>query len=598
MSADTPVQPTEDVVTKMKTTSQKDVLDILVEKKLLKEDQLAVLRTEAGKSGVSLIRLIEQKKIVPDDVLARALSEVIGIPYADLEGKKIPKTILDIIPRDLSQNYEITPIARDGSTLTVGMVDPTNFKAMEALDFIARKNNYHVVYKVISASGLRNIFKQYSSLSSEVEEALANSDEDRAESSTGIESLNLEDKGMEEVVKTAPVTKMVSVILKHAVEGGASDIHIEPISEGSRVRYRIDGELHTSIILPPYVHSAIVARIKVLSNLKLDETRIPQDGRFRTTLEGKTIDLRVSTLPLMNQEKVVMRILDMSQNFLDLVKLGFMGRDLELLKESVKKSKGLILVTGPTGSGKSTTLYSLMSLINTDGINIVTLEDPIEYYIEGINQSQVNPDVGMTFASGLRAILRQDPDAIMVGEIRDSETAELAVHSSLTGHIVFSTLHTNDSFGAIPRLIDMKMEPFLLSSSLALIEAQRLVRRICEYCKEEFELPRDMKQDVQKELETLGEKQWPKDIDRNNIKFYRGKGCTRCGGTGYKGRLVINEVIKIDEIFQNLIVNGFPMDQVRARAKEQGILLLRQDGFLKAIRGLTTVEEVLRVTQT
>jgi len=598
MSADTPVQPTEDVVTKMKTTSQKDVLDILVEKKLLKEDQLAVLRTEAGKSGVSLIRLIEQKKIVPDDVLARALSEVIGIPYADLEGKKIPKTILDIIPRDLSQNYEITPIARDGSTLTVGMVDPTNFKAMEALDFIARKNNYHVVYKVISASGLRNIFKQYSSLSSEVEEALANSDEDRAESSTGIESLNLEDKGMEEVVKTAPVTKMVSVILKHAVEGGASDIHIEPISEGSRVRYRIDGELHTSIILPPYVHSAIVARIKVLSNLKLDETRIPQDGRFRTTLEGKTIDLRVSTLPLMNQEKVVMRILDMSQNFLDLVKLGFMGRDLELLKESVKKSKGLILVTEPTGSGKSTTLYSLMSLINTDGINIVTLEDPIEYYIEGINQSQVNPDVGMTFASGLRAILRQDPDAIMVGEIRDSETAELAVHSSLTGHIVFSTLHTNDSFGAIPRLIDMKMEPFLLSSSLALIEAQRLVRRICEYCKEEFELPRDMKQDVQKELETLGEKQWPKDIDRNNIKFYRGKGCTRCGGTGYKGRLVINEVIKIDEIFQNLIVNGFPMDQVRARAKEQGILLLRQDGFLKAIRGLTTVEEVLRVTQT
>ncbi len=596
MSADTLVQPSEDVATKMRTTSQKDVIDVLVEKKLLTAGQLTTLRLEAAKTGASLIRLIEQKKLVQDDRLARALSGVIGLEYADLEGKTIPKGILDIFPHDLAQNYEIIPLARDGNLLTIGMVDPTNFKAMEAVDFIARKNNFRVVYKVIAASGLRNMFKQYTSLTSEVEEALASSDEDQKQI-TGIESLNLEDKGMEEVVKTAPVTKMVSVILKHAVEGGASDIHIEPISEGSRVRYRIDGELHTSIILPPYVHSAIVARIKVLSNLKLDETRIPQDGRFRTTLEGKTIDLRVSTLPLMNQEKVVMRILDMSSDFLNLVKLGFMGRDLDILRASVKKSKGLILVTGPTGSGKSTSLYSLMSLINTDGINIVTLEDPIEYYIEGINQSQVNPEVGMTFASGLRAILRQDPDAIMVGEIRDSETAELAVHASLTGHIVFSTLHTNDAFGAIPRLIDMKLEPFLLASSLSLIEAQRLVRRICDHCREEFKLPADMLTEVMKEFETLDEKQWPDDIDRNNIKFYRGKGCSRCGGTGYKGRLVIDEVIKIDEIFQELIVNGFPMDQVRARAKEQGTMLLRQDGFIKTMRGLTTVEEVLRVTQ-
>ncbi|PIS41908.1 MAG: hypothetical protein COT25_00570 [Candidatus Kerfeldbacteria bacterium CG08_land_8_20_14_0_20_42_7] len=596
MSADTLVQPSEDVATKMRTTSQKDVIDVLVEKKLLTAGQLTTLRLEAAKTGASLIRLIEQKKLVQDDRLARALSGVIGLEYADLEGKTIPKGILDIFPHDLAQNYEIIPLARDGNLLTIGMVDPTNFKAMEAVDFIARKNNFRVVYKVIAASGLRNMFKQYTSLTSEVEEALASSEEDQKQI-TGIESLNLEDKGMEEVVKTAPVTKMVSVILKHAVEGGASDIHIEPISEGSRVRYRIDGELHTSIILPPYVHSAIVARIKVLSNLKLDETRIPQDGRFRTTLEGKTIDLRVSTLPLMNQEKVVMRILDMSSDFLNLVKLGFMGRDLDILRASVKKSKGLILVTGPTGSGKSTSLYSLMSLINTDGINIVTLEDPIEYYIEGINQSQVNPEVGMTFASGLRAILRQDPDAIMVGEIRDSETAELAVHASLTGHIVFSTLHTNDAFGAIPRLIDMKLEPFLLASSLSLIEAQRLVRRICDHCREEFKLPADMLTEVMKEFETLDEKQWPDDIDRNNIKFYRGKGCSRCGGTGYKGRLVIDEVIKIDEIFQELIVNGFPMDQVRARAKEQGTMLLRQDGFIKTMRGLTTVEEVLRVTQ-
>jgi len=596
MTPDPFVPPTDDVATKMKTTSQKDVIDVLVEKKLLTNKQLTTLRAEGARTGVSLVRLIAQKKLVPDEKLARAFSEVIGIAYEDLEGKIIPKAVLDIFPHDLAQNYEISPLAREGSVITIGMVDPTNFKAMEAIDFIARKNNFRILYKIISSSGLRNIFKQYSSLSSEVEEALASGDEDRGDT-TGVESLNLEDKGMEEVVKTAPVTKMVSVILKHAVEGNASDIHIEPISEGSRVRYRIDGELHTSIILPPYVHSAIIARIKVLSNLKLDETRIPQDGRFRTTLEGKTIDLRVSTLPLMNQEKVVMRILDMSQDFLNLTKLGFFGRDFEILKASVQKSKGLILVTGPTGSGKSTTLYSLMSLINVDAINIVTLEDPIEYYIEGINQSQVNPDVGMTFASGLRAILRQDPDAIMVGEIRDSETAELAVHASLTGHIVFSTLHTNDAFGAIPRLIDMKLEPFLLASSLSIIEAQRLVRRICDYCREEIKLPDDTVKEVMKDFETVSDKQWPKEVDRNNIKFFRGKGCTRCGGTGYKGRLVIDEVIKIDEIFQELIVNNFPMDQVRLRAKEQGVLLLRQDGFLKAMRGLTTVEEVLRATQ-
>lgn len=587
-----------DQAQKIKTTSQKDVVDVLVERNFLTTEEVTELRKRAATLGISLMKLIDQEGKVPDYKLAQVFSEVIGIEYVELRDKTIPADLLDIIPHDLAKNYEIVPISRQDDTLVIGMVDPTNFKAIEAIDFIARKNNFHVQYRVISASGLKNIFKQYSSLSTEVEEALANAEESgSAKEGTGIETLSLEDKGMEEVVKTAPVAKMVSVILKHAVEGSASDIHIEPISEGSRVRYRIDGELHTSIILPPYVHSAIVARIKVLSNLKLDETRIPQDGRFRTTLEGKTIDLRVSILPLMNQEKVVMRILDMSQDFLNLEKLGFLGRDLRTLKQSVKKTKGLILVTGPTGSGKSTTLYSLMSLINKEGINIVTLEDPIEYYVEGINQSQVNPDVGMTFASGLRAILRQDPDSIMVGEIRDSETAELAVHASLTGHIVFSTLHTNDAFGAIPRLIDMKIEPFLLSSSLTLIEAQRLVRRICDHCKEKFKLPDDLLREVNHELEQVDERQWPKELDRNKLEFYRGKGCTRCGDTGYKGRLVVDEVLSIDQTFQDLIVEGFPIEKVREEAKKQCVLLLRQDGFLKAARGLTTVEEVLRATQ-
>lgn len=577
-------------------TSPKDVTDVLVDRKLLKASELASLRTEAEAKGVSVMRLIERRRIVPDEQLARILSEVIGIPFLDLLGKTIQKSVLSLVPKDLAESYELAPIMREKDVVTIGMVDPTNFKAIEAIDFLARKNNFRVEYRIISAGGLRNVFKQYSSLTSEVEEALAASDTSDS-SQKGIESLSLEEKDMEEVVKTAPVTKMVSVILKHAVEGGASDIHIEPIAEGSRVRYRIDGELHTSIILPPYVHSAVVARVKVLSNLKLDETRIPQDGRFRTTLEGRVIDLRVSTLPLMNSEKVVMRILDLSENFLDLVKLGFVGRDYDVLRASVEKTKGLILVTGPTGSGKSTTLYSLLTLINKEGVNIVTLEDPVEYHIEGVNQSQVNPEVGMTFANGLRAILRQDPDVIMVGEIRDNETAELAVHAALTGHIVFATLHTNDAFGAIPRLIDMKLEPFLLSSSLAIVTAQRLVRRICQNCKEQVELPVNLVTSVESELSTLTEEQWPKDVKKGQKTFWRGKGCPRCAGTGYKGRLVIDEAMVIDIVMQQLIANHFPVEQVQKRAKEQGMLLIRQDGFLKALRGWTTVEEVFRATQ-
>lgn len=585
-----PLQP-------MRPSAQKDVIDILVERKLLKKTKVDDLRAEAAAAGVSVMKLVEKRRLVPEDVLAKVLAESIGIPFLDLIGKTIPRKLLELIPHDLSENYQVVPVAKEGNIVTIGMVDPTNFKAIEALDFIARKNNIRMNYRVISNTGLRAVLKQYSSLSSEVQEALAGTESEAGDIGTGIESLNLEDKGMEEVVKTAPVAKMVSVILKHAVEGGASDIHIEPISEGTRVRYRIDGDLHTSIILPPYVHSAIIARIKVLSNLKLDETRIPQDGRFRTTLEGRTIDLRVSTLPVMNHEKVVMRILDLSENFLELEKLGFLGRDLEIMHKSITKSKGLILVTGPTGSGKSTTLYSLLTLMNNENINIITLEDPIEYYLEGVNQSQVNPDVGMTFANGLRAILRQDPDAIMVGEIRDAETAELAVHAALTGHIVFSTLHTNDAFGAIPRLFDMKIEPFLLASSLSLVEAQRLVRRVCPFCKEQVQLPAEFIEQVQKELSTIIDENWPKDLDRKSLSFYRGKGCPRCGGVGYKGRLVVDEVFNIDETMQDLMVNRFPMDKVRAQAQKQGVLLIRQDGFLKAARGLTTVEEVLRATQ-
>jgi len=393
---------------------------------------------------------------------------------------------------------------------------------------------------------------------------------------------------------------MVFVILKHAVEGNASDIHIEPVENETRVRYRVDGVLHTSLVLPRYVHSAIVARIKVLSNLKLDETRIPQDGRFRTEWDGRIIDYRVSTLPLFTNEKVVMRILDRAAVVLDLEKLGFEGHTLRLMQESVKKTVGMILLTGPTGSGKSTTLSALLTILNNEAVNIITLEDAVEYYINGINQSQVRADVGLTFAAGLRSILRQDPDVIMVGEIRDNETAELAVHAALTGHLVLSTLHTNDSSGAIPRLIDMKIEPFLITASLATVAAQRLVRRLCPYCQEEAKLPAELKAEIDEEIKLIPESvikerlggEMPKEL-----KFFEGKGCIRCEQTGYKGRVLITEILEMDEALKNVVVGNPTIDEIRRTAKRQKMMSIKQDGILKAIERKTSLSEVIRVTR-
>jgi type IV pilus assembly protein PilB len=469
---------------------------------------------------------------------------------------------------------------------------------LEAVEFLARTSSFTISYFITSASALSSILKQYASLTAEVQEALeAATPREKPTTTSALDEISLADKGIEEVIKTAPVSKMVAVILRHAIEGSASDIHIEPTAEGSRVRYRVDGILHTSIRLPPYVHAAIVARIKVISNLKLDETRLPQDGRFHTEVDDKSIDLRVSTLPLMNNEKVVMRILDSSAKKLNLDDLGFIAREKEVLVKSLESTQGMVLSTGPTGSGKSTTLYTLLGMINEEDINIVTLEDPVEYHMEGVNQSQVNAEVGLTFANGLRSILRQDPDVIMVGEIRDTETAELAVNAALTGHLVFSTLHTNDAFGAIPRLEDMKVEPFLISSSLSTIIAQRLVRRICQYCKEPQEIPEATVKEVVEALKKAPQAAFPKDFNLDKLNFSHGRGCVRCGNSGYKGRLVVAEVIEVTDRMQDIITGGSKLAEIKAEAKRQGVLTMKEDGFLKAAIGMTTVEEVLRATQ-
>ncbi|PIY97046.1 MAG: hypothetical protein COY66_01590, partial [Candidatus Kerfeldbacteria bacterium CG_4_10_14_0_8_um_filter_42_10] len=415
---------------KKKIISGKDpLIQALLEGHYLSQDQYSELLEESKRLNQPLLEIISSKSVVSEENLAKVKSKVYGIPYVDLFGKIVRADILDVISQELAQNYRMVSFDRKENEVSIAMVNPNDYKALEVIEFIARENHFRVKYHVVSEGGLRFILKQYATLSEEVEEALKGTEKETTFAEAG--KLELAEKGLEEVIRKAPVSKMVSVILRHAVEGKASDVHIEPVGNETRVRYRIDGVMYTSLILPKHVHPSIVARIKVLSNLKIDETRIPQDGRFRMNIDGRDIDYRVSTLPLINNEKVVMRILDTTEGSKSLEDLGFVGRNVEIMRKNIEKSHGMFLVTGPTGSGKSTTLYSVLSVLNQEGVNIITLEDPVEYYLAGVNQSQINPEVGLTFSRGLRAILRQDPDIIMVGEIRDNETAELAVHASL-----------------------------------------------------------------------------------------------------------------------------------------------------------------------
>ncbi|MDD5040099.1 MAG: GspE/PulE family protein [Patescibacteria group bacterium] len=576
-------------------TNKPSLLNLLLERGVISSDRIDELRQRTQDEN-EVAEMAIQRGLISEEDVAKARADVLGVPYIDLFGKTISQTVLNIIPRELAQNYHVVAFEKAGIDVSIAMEDPSDFKAIEAVEFLAREHGFKVKYSIISASGFRYASKQYATLGAEVEEALAGADQSQK---TAADEILEGEKTADKVVKSAPVSKMVSVILKHAVEGNASDIHIEPVENETRVRYRVDGVLHTSLVLPRYVHSAIVARIKVLSNLKLDETRIPQDGRFRTEWDGRIIDYRVSTLPLFTNEKVVMRILDRAAVVLDLEKLGFEGRDLKVMQASVEKSVGMILLTGPTGSGKSTTLSALLTILNDESINIVTLEDPVEYYINGVNQSQIRPEVGLTFAAGLRSILRQDPDVIMVGEIRDNETAELAVHAALTGHLVLSTLHTNDSFGAIPRLIDMKIEPFLITASLSTVAAQRLVRRLCPYCQKETTLPAELEKEVRKYLEIIPEAIMVERLGKkpDKLVFHEGKGCVRCEQTGYKGRLLINEILEMDEDLKKVCVTNPTIDEIRNASKRQNMVPMLQDGLLKALEGKTSLAEILRVTK-
>ncbi len=577
---------------------QKKLLDFLVEKKLLSAATISEMSAEIESSGKIVDEVVLEKNLINAEEFVKAKAEFLNFPYIDLADREIPEEVLNLVPVTVAEHYKIVAFDRDQISLKVGLVDVDNFKAIEAMDFLAQKHKLKVEYYLTSTFSFNNAFSQYKDFSKEISSALASKAKEDSSKEGGLK----QDESMdfEGIVKDAPVAKIVSVIIRHAIEGGASDIHIEPLPKETRVRYRIDGILHNSLILPKDIHGAIIARIKVLSNLKLDETRSPQDGRIRLVINNREIDFRVSSMPLLNEEKIVMRVLDTAKGIISLDKLGFIGHNFEIVTKSLKKTGGIMLVTGPTGSGKTTTLYSLLSVLNREAANIVTLEDPVEYFIKGINQSQVRPELDFTFASGLRSILRQDPDVIMVGEIRDNETAELAIHSALTGHLVVSTLHTKDAIGTIARLVDMHVEPFLLGSVLNLAIAQRLTRRICTYCKAELELEAVFAKEITDKIKAIPLdiiKQNIPDFDPATIKFYYGEGCSHCGKTGYRGRVGVVEVIDVNHDMRNLILKKRGALTIEDVQSNQPFLTMEQDGLLKALLGITTVEEVMRVIQ-
>lgn len=576
----------------------KQILQILRKKQLINDEQYQEVKAELESSNKFFLdTVLKQKKIVEEEDLAKIKADILGREYISLMDKEIPGDILNLIPIDISENYQMIAFMKEGDEVSIGMVNPLNTQALEALEFLGVKNKWVLKIYIITLTDFKQTLQRYRNLGSEVATALEKTDAGMVAKSEE----KLADEGG--LIKDAPIAKIVSVIIQHGVELGASDIHIEPGEDNVKIRYRVDGILQTSLLLPSYLASAIVSRVKVLANLKLDEMRIPQDGRIRVKVSNKKIDLRVSTLPLLDREKVTLRILDKSTTIPTFEDLGFVGRVKGLIEKAIRLPYGMILVTGPTGSGKTTTLYTALNYINNEKINIVTLEDPIEYEMEGINQSQVRSALGYTFANGLRTILRQDPDVIMVGEIRDFETAEMGIHAGLTGHLLFSTLHTNDAFGAIPRLIDMKVEPFLLISTLNLVLAQRLVRRICEHCKIETEVPPELDKKVREELSRSNvlPEDLPSNIDLKSpdkLGFYKGKGCPRCRGTGYKGRYAIAEGLEMTDNLKKIIVAGSDLDLVKDELfNRQKMLTMQQDGFIKALRGVTTLEEVFRVTE-
>lgn len=565
-----------------------NLLSILEEKGLVTAQDVAAINQEAHSEGASLQTVLDKRGIETSKVL-EALSEHYGMPSRTLALEPIGKEVLELIPEESARHYRFIPIAQKDGAIEVGIVDPDNIEALDALQFISGRVGMPYKLFIISVADFDRVIGEYESLKDDVGAAL-----------TEFEGAIKEEKAQEEIKQgssvadatikpDAPVTKIVATILRYAVEGGASDIHIEPTPEKTRVRFRMDGKLHTSLELPAKVHQAVVARIKILSQLRLDEKRKPQDGRFSATVEKRRIDFRVSTFPTQYGEKVVMRILDRSKSMATLDTIGFSPQDLVIVKELIKKPYGIILISGPTGSGKSTTLFGMLSSMDTETENVVSLEDPVEYEITGVSQSQVKPDIGYTFASGLRSILRQDPNIIMVGEIRDKETAQLAIQAALTGHLVFSTIHTNTAAGVIPRLVDMGVDPYLIAPTLIAAIGQRLVRKLCPGSGKAIPVSESLRMNFEHQFADL-----PKEFRGRIPKFenvYEAVPGPECPN-GTRGRLAVFEILRMDKELEHVLLTTPVEEKVYAAARAKGMITLREDAIIKALSGEIPFEEV------
>lgn len=567
-------------------TSQ-TLADILVSQGKLKPEQAEKIKLQEFRTGKPQEEIITQESLSSEDDLARAKATLYEIPFIELEQTPISPEALSILPQSVAIRFSLVPIALDKekNQVTLAMKNPLDVAAIE---FVEQKTGLRAKPVAASPSAVdRLINERYAlGLSKEVTQALKETGPEG-----GIRTIDITQ--LDQVIREAPIAKIVKELLGFAVKSRASDIHIESEERGTRIRYRIDGILQEKFRMPHQFHDFLVSRIKILSGMKIDEKRVPQDGRFNFKTGKEEVDLRVSSLPTVYGEKIVMRLLKKTGGVPSLSELGLRGQALKNLENAILRPHGIIIVCGPTGSGKTTTLYSVLSRINSPKVNITALEDPVEYQIPGVNQVQVNAAAGLTFASGLRAFLRQDPNIIMVGEIRDAETTGLAIQAALTGHLVFSTLHTNDASGALPRLLDMGAEPFLLASTMTAVVAQRVVRRIHEQCKGAYEPPTAIVDDMK---QVLGPLMPPLPPD-GKIKLYRGKGDTEDGNTGYLGRVGIFEVMPITEKIGRLILERQPASQIDKQAKEEGMISMKQDGYLKALEGTTTIEEALRVAQ-
>jgi type IV pilus assembly protein PilB len=568
-----------------------DRIDLLQKTGNIGEEQAEAIRQSSKNDQATLTQILRENGVSTEGLL-EAKSEIYGVPYRDLRDESISSEALNMMPQNSIEQYEVLPLGIKDDTLEVGFVDPGDIEARDAVQFVASKHDRPFKMFAIAKEQFDELKDGGGSLSGEVGQAISALESELSaeeeEISEEVEEVG-DDAAANEVIEDAPVTKIVATILRYATEGGASDVHIEPVGDKVRVRFRVDGQLHTSLTLPMSVLSAVVARIKILSEMKLDEKRKPQDGRFSAHINDRKIDFRVSTFPTYYGEKIVMRILDPEKGIIGLGDIGLTAENQEIIKNAITAPYGMVLISGPTGSGKTTTLYSMLQKLDTRSKNVLSLEDPVEYNLDGINQSQVRPEIGYTFANGLRTTLRQDPDVIMVGEIRDEETARLAVRAALTGHLVFSTIHTNNATGVIPRLIDMGIDPYLIAPTLILAIAQRLVRTLCEGAGKEIPVEGSIKRMIEEQFNDLPE-EYSKDIAIPD-HVYEPQSTEECP-SGLSGRTAVFEMLEVDEEIERVVLDGADEAEIRDVARKNGKLSMKEDALLKAFDGKVPFEEI------